>query len=103
MINETQMLTPQERTEFRELEQTFGSAGWRHITRVMQEEVENGPAYWFANATCWEDIVAARARMRAVLELLNYETITENRKANLVHGRAMQVSDEADDKALEGL
>jgi hypothetical protein len=100
-MNENKLLTPQERQEFRELEDTFGSPGWRHVKRVLQEEVDQGPAYWFANAENWEQILAARARLRAVYELLNYETIAENRKANLLQGRAYELADKEEDTSTE--
>jgi hypothetical protein len=98
---EQQLLTPEERTEFREMERMFESAGWRSIITRLQQELEHGPVYWFWNAQNWEDVVAARARCRAVAELANYETMSQNHKDNLLQGRRMKAVDEADDASLQ--
>jgi hypothetical protein len=100
-MNENNLLTPQERQEFRDLEHMFESPGWRHIKRMLQAEVDQGPAHWFANAENWEQLVAARARTRAVFELLNYETVIENRKENLLKGRAYELADKQEDVPTE--
>lgn len=100
-MDDRNLLTQAERQEFRELEDMFGSAGWRHIATRLREEIEHGPAYWFHNAQSWDQILAARARIRAVVELLNYETTTENRKANLIEGRKIEQQDNQADESLE--
>ncbi|MHC4371872.1 MAG: hypothetical protein ACYSW8_30040, partial [Planctomycetota bacterium] len=75
--DEQRLLTPEERAELRDLERMFEGAGWQSIKTRLNEELEHGPAHWFWNAQNWDDIVAARARCRAVAELANYETMTE--------------------------
>jgi hypothetical protein len=97
------LLTPAERAEFRALEKMFEGDGWQFVMSRMQEEQDMGPEYWFWNATCWEDIIAARARIRAVLELANFETMTENRKANLMQGRQFEAADKLEDESLKYL
>jgi hypothetical protein len=98
---EQRLLTPEERAEFRELERMFEGSGWKTIKTRLNEELEYGPAHWFWNAQSWDDIVAARARCRAVAELANYETLMENRKENLLQGRRHEAIDKADDASLE--
>jgi hypothetical protein len=101
--DEMKLLTPAERAEFRALEKMFEGDGWQFVMSRMQEEQDIGPEYFFWNATCWEDIIAARARIRAVLELANFETMTENRKANLIQGRQFEAVDKLEDESLKHL
>jgi len=99
----SKLLTSDERMEFMAWERLFESDGWRLLTEDMHEEVEVGPGYWFANASDWEQLVAARVRLRVISELLAYPDIIRTRKENLLISREQQALDQAESNSTEHL
>lgn len=99
----SKLLTNEEQLDFREWERGFETPFWRKITTELQEEIENAPAHFFWNAKDWDAILAARARLVALAQLVNYPTIIENRKENLLQTRQHEASENDESGSVEYL
>lgn len=65
------LLTSQEEAFYRELEHTFGTAGWVRLTIGWKEERDAIPQNAFLNAKTMEDLEAARVRYELLTSLID--------------------------------
>ena len=86
-MDETGLLTDDERDHYRKWEQMFQSEGWGLLQKEMGAEVEAIPLQSFTNANSYEEMVALRVRARVIAELLSYEEIVRLRKEHLMMSR----------------
>ncbi len=97
------LLSAEEQRDFREWEKGFETPFWQKIVRDLQEEIDNAPAHFFWNAKDWDAILAARARLAAMAQLVNYPTIIENKKENLLQSRQFALDEETETGSVEHL
>lgn len=88
------LLTDDERGYFAAIEETLDSKGWQLIVAELTGELDDLPVRAFAGAAGWEDILQARARERALLELRDYPVMHAHRKQLLLNARQQDATEE---------
>lgn len=102
-MDEHKLLTPEEQRDFREWEKGFEGAFWRKLAGELQEELDKAPSALFFAVKSHEELVAARARMQAIAQLLAYPDIIAQKKEALLESRRQQQYDREEDDSVRYL
>ncbi len=77
-LAELTVLGESKQTEYRYWDELFRCKGWKLLMQDWQEEATSLPMRAFENAKTWDELLAARAALRKIEELLTWETALNN-------------------------
>ena len=100
MDDDKKYLKPEESIDFREWEKGFESKFWEKLSADLQSELDKAPEYAFWNVKSYEELVAARARLGAIAQLLAYPSMIEQKRDNLITSRRMEAEEQSEDDSV---
>ncbi len=77
-LAELTVLGEGKQTEYRHWEQLFRCKGWTLLMQDWQDEANDLPMRAFENAKTWDELLAARAALQKINELLTWEDAINN-------------------------
>lgn len=89
-MSEDLYLTDDEKGHFRKWESLFENEGWKLLVEELQQELDAAPRELFLSVKSYEELLAARERLRAVAYFINYEQVIQLRKDHIIHQRRQE-------------
>lgn len=84
---EDRLLTDDEKSEFRDFEEMFNTAGWAKLKKEILEEVETAPLRLFWDVKSFDELQNERNRLGNLLRIVHMEDAMLQRREGLVRER----------------
>ena len=93
-LAELTVLGESKQTEYRYWDELFRCKGWKLLMQEWQEEANDLPMRAFVNAKSWDEILAARAAIQKIDELLTREAAINNARDADIYEAQQELDDD---------